>query len=71
MHIDGEGVAWLKASVRDIPEDGKANKALIRLLARRLGIPKSDIELAGGHTSRNKILKFPASPNVIKMLVTL
>jgi uncharacterized protein (TIGR00251 family) len=36
------------------PVDGAANAALIELLAERLGIPKRDITIASGETSRSK-----------------
>lgn len=38
------------------PTDGKANEALIKLLAKELGIPKSRISIKNGHTSRHKLL---------------
>jgi uncharacterized protein len=36
------------------PENGKANEALVELLAEMLGIPRSSVEISGGHTSRDK-----------------
>ncbi len=36
------------------PEKGKANDAVLSLLARSLGIPLSALEIAQGHTSRQK-----------------
>lgn len=46
-----------KAWVRAVPEDGKANEALIRLVADHLGVPKSSVTLTTGHKSRIKKLK--------------
>ncbi len=46
----------LKISLIAPSTDGRANEALITLLADRLSLPKSHIELAGGATSRNKLL---------------
>ncbi|MDR0726778.1 MAG: DUF167 domain-containing protein [Rickettsiales bacterium] len=37
------------------PEDGKANEAVIRLLADHLGLPRSKIKLVRGDTSRDKV----------------
>lgn len=54
--FDDKGVAWLKASVRAVPENGKANKALIAFLAKRLKLPKSTIEIISGHQARTKKL---------------
>ncbi len=46
----------LKARVRAVPEDGKANDALVVLVANWLGIAKSRVTLASGATSRLKTL---------------
>lgn len=37
------------------PEDGKANAAVIKLLAKHLGIAKSQITLVRGATHRDKL----------------
>lgn len=47
----------LKVSVTSPPVDGKANAHLIKLLSKKLRIPKSSIEFTSGETSRNKTLK--------------
>lgn len=44
----------LKAAVTQIPEKGKANKAIIELLADALSLKKSQIELLAGETSPQK-----------------
>ena len=54
--------AYLKVKVRAVPEKGKANLALIRLLAKSLGLPKSSIEVISGHTSRRKTLLILGNP---------
>ena len=38
------------------PVEGAANEALMRLLARQLRVPRSDIRLMTGHTSRSKVV---------------
>jgi uncharacterized protein (TIGR00251 family) len=43
-----------KARIQCAPVDGKANDALIVLLSKEFGIPKSDIEIIKGKTSRSK-----------------
>jgi hypothetical protein len=43
------------------PEKGKANEELRHCLAMALGLPKSEIELASGPSSRRKRLSLPAS----------
>ena len=62
LYTDNDGQQWLKASVRAVPEDGKANDALTRLLARTLGVAKGSIVHVSGHTSRMKIFELPKTP---------
>jgi uncharacterized protein (TIGR00251 family) len=50
----GEQAGALKVSVTAPPEDGRANAALVELLRDWLGVKRSQIELASGHTNRNK-----------------
>jgi len=57
-----DGDACLKARVTAVPEEGKANKALIALLAKTLKIPKSSISILTGETSRKKILRIMGNP---------
>lgn len=46
----------LRVSVAAPPHDGKANAALLELLAERLGVAKSRLRIARGHSSRNKVV---------------
>ena len=48
------GEAVLKARVRALPEDGRANQALERLVARWLKVPPSFVSVAQGGKSRVK-----------------
>lgn len=52
--IRGEQGGALQVSVTQALEKGKANKAIIALLAEGLGVRKSQIELLAGATSRDK-----------------
>jgi uncharacterized protein len=54
---DGAGRSALKARVAAPPEDGKANTALVGLLARTLAVRKSDVRIASGATSRLKMVE--------------
>ncbi len=49
-----DGSEHLKARVRAVPEDGKANAALIELLAKALAVSKSNVRIASGATARLK-----------------
>ena len=54
----------IKVSVTAAPVEGRANEALIRLLAKEYGIPSSCIEMIKGFHSREKTLKISgAVPN--------
>ena len=44
----------VKIGVTAPPTRGAANKALVKFLARRLGVRTSDVEILAGHTSRIK-----------------
>ncbi|NGX34905.1 MAG: hypothetical protein K1060chlam1_01265, partial [Candidatus Anoxychlamydiales bacterium] len=46
----------LKIRIKASPEKGKANKELIRFIAKRLSISQSRISILSGHTSRIKKL---------------
>jgi uncharacterized protein (TIGR00251 family) len=47
------GGAW-KVRVTQAPEDGKANAAVVRLLADTLALRSQDVEIVSGHASRDK-----------------
>jgi len=53
---DAEGRPVLKVRVRARPIEGEANDALIRLLAKSLGVPKSSISVGRGGQSRSKMI---------------
>lgn len=55
--VDAEGRPVLKVRVRARPVDGEANEALIRLLARALGAPRSAVTLSRGGQSRLKMIE--------------
>ncbi len=52
--IVGEWGGKLKLQVTTPPERGKANEAVIRLLARELGLQKSRVRIVSGESSRDK-----------------
>ena len=57
-----DGSQHLKARVRAVPEDGKANAALIALLAKTLAMPKSSVHIASGATARLKRVEIAGDP---------
>lgn len=52
-----DGATQYKIHTSCTPAAGKANKAVIALLAKELGIPKSSIAIVRGHTARTKLIK--------------
>jgi uncharacterized protein len=50
------GEAW-KVRVAEAPERGRANEAVLDLLAEALSLPRRDVSLVAGHASRDKIVE--------------
>ncbi|MES2833650.1 MAG: DUF167 domain-containing protein [Pseudomonadota bacterium] len=55
--VDADGRPVLKVRVRARPVEGEANEALVRLLARALGAPRSSVSLSRGGQSRLKMIE--------------
>jgi uncharacterized protein len=55
--IAGKEKDFYRVKVTSAPVEGKANDALIALLAEELGIPKRDIEVVSGKTGRLKTVR--------------
>ena len=53
---DADGRAALKLSVTAAPEDGKANMAVLKLLAKAWGVPRTALSVASGAGARRKIV---------------
>jgi uncharacterized protein len=51
--VGRHGAGW-KVRVAAAAEDGKANEAVIRLLADTLAVPRRDVRIVSGRTSRDK-----------------
>jgi hypothetical protein len=52
--LRGEHAGQLKVCVTQVAEKGKANKALVAVLAKELGLRRSQVELVAGATSSEK-----------------
>ncbi len=70
--VGADGSEHLKARVASPPEDGKANAALIALLAKTLDVRKTTIEIIAGETSRLKTIAIAApAAETIRRLETI
>lgn len=54
LYTAADGIVSLSVRVTAAPDKGKANAAVISLLAKKLGIAKSGLTLVKGETDRNK-----------------
>jgi uncharacterized protein YggU (UPF0235/DUF167 family) len=54
--VGRHGDAW-KLRVAAAPEHGKANEAVLELLADALDVPRTSVTLVSGGASRNKIVE--------------
>ncbi len=68
VFVDPNGDEWLKISVISVPEKGKANQELIRFLAAKLKISKSDLQIIGGELDRYKKILVQADKEQIQVL---
>ena len=64
-----DGKSVLKARVRAVPEDGKANDALVKLIAKTFGVSSSHVSLNSGATSRIKTLTIAG--DAVALIATL
>jgi uncharacterized protein (TIGR00251 family) len=67
-----DGAPLLKASVTAPPVEGRANDALLGLLAKNWGVPRRDLAIIGGAKSRNKTVHVAGDPaELLKRLRSL
>jgi uncharacterized protein len=66
---DFAGELVLKARVRAVPEDGRANAALETLVARWLGLPPSRVTVAHGGKSRLKQVAIDGDGAILMRLI--
>ena len=64
--IDGWRDGRLLVRVSAPPVEGKANRALRRLLAKRVGIAAGRVEVVRGERSRDKVVRLDADPAVVR-----
>ncbi len=55
--VGGKHDGALKVAVSEPPDQGRANAAVVRAVAKRLGLRRADVEIVSGLTSRRKRLR--------------
>ncbi|TPJ20415.1 DUF167 domain-containing protein [Mesorhizobium sp. B2-7-3] len=60
-----DGRSHVQARVRAVPENGAANQALERLVAKTLGVPASAVSVVAGGTARLKTLRILGDPEAL------
>jgi uncharacterized protein YggU (UPF0235/DUF167 family) len=65
METSADGRSHLKARVRAVPENGAANAALERLVAKTFGVPASAVSVVAGGTARLKTLRVVGEPAIL------
>jgi len=65
LGFNSEGRVYLKVRVTAVPDKGKANVALIKLLSKALRRGKTEFEIAAGKQDRNKALLVKGDPKFI------
>src|SRR5690606_15498311 len=60
--VDANGEAHLKLRVSAVAEKGKANEAVISLLAKALHLPRARLSVISGDTGRNKLVHLAGEP---------
>ncbi|HUX48127.1 MAG TPA: DUF167 domain-containing protein [Dehalococcoidia bacterium] len=54
--VSREGDSFI-VKVREPPKEGKANQAVIKLLAEHFSVPRSRVRILSGFGSRNKVIE--------------
>lgn len=64
--MDPAGRAYLEVRVAAAPTDGAANEDVIKILAKAVGLPKSRLSIASGHTARLKRIDLPLTEEDVR-----
>lgn len=61
----------LKCYVKSPAENGKANKELIKMLAKSIGVTQDEVSIVSGETSRNKRIRIDRDITFEQLLLKL
>lgn len=67
--VAGQRNGELVVKVTAAPDKGKANAAIVDLLSRTIGIPKSALQLVSGETARAKTFHVASHTEVVQVWV--
>jgi len=56
QEVSQEGNSFT-VKVKEPPREGKANQAVVKLLAEHFGVPQSRVRILSGFGSRNKVIE--------------
>lgn len=65
IELRDDGSAVLRVRVKSVADKGKANAAVLALLAKGLDVPKSAVTLISGATTRLKTVKIDGDPDAM------
>jgi uncharacterized protein len=60
---------YIEISLKDLPQDGKANTALVKFLAKSMKIAQSKVAIIRGDKSKIKVLTIACDKHQIKSLI--
>jgi len=70
LWLKHDGERRLAVHVLAPPDKGKANAAILKLLAKSLGLPKSALSVTAGETSRLKTIAIAGEPKALAAALT-
>jgi len=61
----------VKIAIGEVAQDGKANKAIVRVIAKAFDLPVADVEISSGMTSRRKRVLLRGNSDTLKQHLEL
>ena len=69
LHAGADGAVSLAVKVTASPDKGKANKAVIHVVATAADLPKSALAIVSGETDRHKTVLVTGNPARLEALI--
>ena len=67
VHVLSDGRSIVRVRVRAVPEDGAANDALVKVVAKAFGRPKSAVSIVAGASQRLKQVRVTGDVTELKL----